>query len=71
MTLFWIGIIVFLIGFAIRWICKIKYTRDYKENARTELKATELRSKYRPMIFTALVVEIIGCVIAFISAFMS
>lgn len=69
MTWFWIGIIVFVIGFVLRYVFKFKYYADYKSNANMPLKREDMSSKYRPLIFWGLAIEVLGCAIACISVF--
>lgn len=69
MTLFWIGMAIFGIGLVIRNIFKFRYYRDFTKNAHTDLQKQELKSRYRPLIFTGLGIEIVGCLIACVSAF--
>lgn len=67
MSLFWIGVIVFIAGVLVRCGVRLKYYRDCKTNAHTTIQAQEMKSKYRPAIFAALVIEVIGCIITVIS----
>lgn len=71
MTLFWIGIAIFTLGVVIRCYCRVKYYRDYKNNAHTDMQKQELRSKYRPMILVGLAIEAIGCIVGVISIWAS
>lgn len=67
MTLFWVGVSIFVIGALVRYYYKFKYYKDYKNNAHTDLQRGEMRDKYRPLVFVALAIEVIGCIITFIS----
>lgn len=64
--LFWIGIGVFILGFILRYVFKIKYYQDYKSQVTTDLKRQELKTKYRPKIFLSLALEVLGVIISFI-----
>ncbi len=66
MNLFWIGIIVFLVGLATRIFFKYRYYRDYTREGRTDTMKKEIKSRYRPMIFTGLAIEIVGVILAVI-----
>lgn len=67
--MFWAGIIIFIIGVLVRIIVRFKYYNDYKTNAHTDMQRSEMKAKYRPMIFTGLAIETVGCIIACISVF--
>lgn len=69
MSLFWLGIIIFAVGVVIRVLIRFKYYNDYKANAHTDAQKEEMRSKYRPLIFIGLGIEVIGCIISVISIF--
>lgn len=69
MDYFWIGIVIFSIGYIIRIAARLKYVKEYKEKARTPLSAQELKSKYRPKIFIGLLIMVVGCLVTAISAF--
>lgn len=66
-VLFWIGIVVFAIGFILRYVFKFKYFRDYKVRAHTALQKQEMRTRYRPVMFVSLAIEGAGCIITLIS----
>lgn len=66
MTLFLIGIIIFAIGFIIRFVFKIKMYKDYNKNGRTDILKKEINDRYRPLIFMGLAIETIGCIILII-----
>lgn len=67
MDWFWIGIAVFSAGVIVRVIFKVRYYRDYKNNAHTDRQRDEIRSKYRPLIFIGLGLEVLGLVFSAVS----
>lgn len=67
MNLFWIGIIVFAIGFIIRYILKFKMYNEFKSMGHTDKQKQEINKKYRPLIYMSLCLQVIGCVIGIIS----
>lgn len=67
MNLFWIGIIVFAIGFIIRYILKFKMYNEFKNMGHTDKQKQEINMKYRPLIYMSLCLQVIGCVIGIIS----
>lgn len=71
MSLFWIGIIVFVLGVIVRYIFKFNYYRAYKNGAQTDTQRNNLSTKYRPLIFIGLGIEILGCILSFISVWYS
>lgn len=71
MSLFWIGIAVFILGIIVRNIFKFKYYHACKERAHTDIQRRELSAKYRPLIFAGLGLEVLGCVIGFVSIWVS
>lgn len=54
-----------------RWTTKYLYYRDYRRNAPTDMRRMEIRSKYRPLTFIALGIEIAGCALTAASIFIS
>lgn len=72
MTLFWIGIIIFAIGVAVRNIFKIRMYREYnKAKGMTEMRKREINARYRPLIFIGLGIETAGVIIGIIYLCMS
>ncbi len=67
MNLFWIGIIVFAIGFIIRYILKFKMYNEFKNMGHTDKQKQEINMKYRSLIYMSLCLQVIGCVIGIIS----
>lgn len=67
MTLFWIGVAVFLLGVLVRFYFRFRYYKDYTRLAHTDLQKKELRSMYRPKIFWGTGLAALGCIIALIS----
>ena len=67
MNLFWIGIIVFAIGFIIRYILKFKMYNEFKSRVHTDKQKQEISMKYRPLIYMSLCLQVIGCIIGIIS----
>ncbi len=71
MVLFWSGIVVFLIGVFVRNFFKIRYYREQRSSGRTEIKAAEIKAKYRPLWFLGIGIQIVGVVISGISLYLS
>lgn len=67
MKLFWIGIIVFAIGFIIRYILKFKMYNEFKSTVHTDKQKQEISMKYRPLIYMSLCLQVIGCIFGIIS----
>lgn len=67
MFLFWIGTAVFFAGIIWRHFFKLKYYKDYSDSPRLESHRKELSAHYRPKIFTGLAIQIVGCILIFIS----
>ncbi len=67
MNLFWIGIIVFAIGFICRISLKFMMYKEFKNMGHTDKQKQEINRKYRPLIYMSLGLQVIGCIVGIIS----
>ncbi|MDE7410476.1 MAG: hypothetical protein K2M94_00355 [Paramuribaculum sp.] len=64
---FWFGISVFGIGVLVRCYSAIRYYKEYKTNAHTDVQKQELTVKYRSLRFISIALQAAGCIISYIS----
>lgn len=69
--LFWTGIGVFILGFILRYVLKIKYYKECKTASEIDSIRKDLSVKYRRYIYIALGIELAGCIITFIGVFIN